>query len=110
MAKKKQKPVPSLQYEAIRKQISVFISSKQEEFTFRDELRDEINELVIGNTRTFRGILIERKQGNIQHDIDEELAECDIYLMIIGHEYSEITEYEFQTAGKRAFQFWFIFF
>lgn len=55
--------------------------------------------MLLGDRQVFATTLVEMEHGEqIEHDIDESLKQCDIYVLLIGNRYSEYTEREFNYA------------
>ncbi len=85
------------QFDPIEKPIQVFLSSKQDEFLqVREDLKRDIDEIKIRLARPFKTILVDMKRGpKWERDIDRGLSECDVFILLLGAEPSDITRDEF---------------
>lgn len=62
-------------------------------------LKLDIDSTSIGGRQAFATTLVENLHGEqIEHDVEEGLKKCDIYVILLGNKYSEWTENEFKVA------------
>lgn len=104
--KKLPKKLQAPQFEPLEQPISVFVSSAQVEFEqIRQDLKSDIDALSLRFTRLFRAKLVEKDRGTkIDRDIEKGIEKCDIYILLLGDQYSDITRDEFLKAWKSGVQ------
>jgi hypothetical protein len=93
---------PPPQFDPIETPALVFISSSQNEFSQdRAKLKGDIDEALLRLARPLRAIVVERQRG-AKWDVDMEkgIEKCDIFILLLGTEYSDIVRHEFQTAHR----------
>jgi Domain of unknown function (DUF4062) len=95
--KKNQPP----QFEPIETPIIVFLSSDQDEFDQdRLNLKSDIEEIKLKLARPIRVILVEKQRGpQWRKEMLRGLDVCDIFVLLLGTEYSETVREEFQRAS-----------
>jgi hypothetical protein len=82
--------------------IVVFISSHQKEFqVLRYALKDAIDRASLFRKTLMKAELVEKRIGTtVGGDIDQGLANCNIYLGIFGNAFSSIAVREYQAAKR----------